>query len=62
MNIFIDTFGCTSNQSISESISWYIQSKHYNIVYEENNNIDIYFCNTCTVKNTTEQKILYKIK
>ena len=63
MNIFIETFGCTSNQSISESISWFLKNNNFTLIDEHNiNNLDIYFCNTCTVKYTTEQKILHKIR
>lgn len=60
MKIHVDTFGCSSNQASSEIILGIIKSLGYEIVSEEN--ADVIILNSCTVKSTTEQKILYKIK
>lgn len=63
MKVFLETFGCTANQSISESIAWAIKSIGYELLQKKDEDAaDIYLCNTCTVKYTTEQKILSKIK
>lgn len=63
MKLFLDTFGCSSNQATSESISWIVSSIGFELVdVKDKYNAEIYLCNTCTVKYTTEQKILYQIK
>ncbi len=63
MKVYFDTFGCTSNQSTSEHILWILKSVGFEIIsVNEINEMEIYICNTCIVKNTTEQKIMHKIR
>lgn len=63
MEIYLETFGCSSNQALSESLSWIMESIGFKVFnLNITNYFQIYFCNSCTVKYTTEQKILYKIK
>ncbi|OBZ35596.1 MAG: 2-methylthioadenine synthetase [Methanohalophilus sp. DAL1] len=54
------TFGCTANQSSSEILEAKAVELGHRLVSERE--ADVIICNTCTVKDTTEQKILHKIK
>lgn len=60
MKIYFETFGCAANQASAETMLNIIKSARHNIVSEKD--ADVYICNSCTVKYTTEQKILHKIK
>lgn len=61
MNIYIETYGCTSNKSDESIIKSFLLSNSYKIT----KNIDlanIIIIITCTVINTTEQKMLSRFR
>jgi len=60
MKIFFETFGCSANQASAETMLGLIRSMGFDLASEAD--ADIYICNSCTVKYTTEQKILHKIR
>ncbi|MBP2030916.1 MiaB-like tRNA modifying enzyme [Methanohalophilus levihalophilus] len=60
MKVYLATFGCAANQSSSEIMASSILEKGYSLSNEAD--AEVVVCNTCTVKYTTEQKILHKIK
>ena len=60
INIYFETFGCSANQASAETMLGIIRSAGFELVSEAD--ADIYICNSCTVKYTTEQKILHKIR
>ncbi|MCL2549561.1 MAG: tRNA (N(6)-L-threonylcarbamoyladenosine(37)-C(2))-methylthiotransferase [Methanimicrococcus sp.] len=60
MKIFFETFGCSANQASAETMLGIIRSMGFDLTSEAD--ADIYICNSCTVKYTTEQKILHKIR
>jgi len=60
MKIFVKTFGCQANIADSEQMMG-ILSKDHEIVNNENI-ADIIIVNSCSVKNTTEQKVLSYIE
>lgn len=60
MKIFFETFGCAANQASAETMRGLIQKAGFDFSSEAD--ADIYVCNSCTVKYTTEQKILHKIR
>lgn len=58
---FLETYGCTLNQSDSEIIKQILEDNHL----QEVNNVEgasHVIINTCAVKAPTEQKIIHKIK
>ncbi|WNY25410.1 tRNA (N(6)-L-threonylcarbamoyladenosine(37)-C(2))-methylthiotransferase [Methanolapillus millepedarum] len=60
MKIYFETFGCSANQASAETMLGIIRSMGFEISTEAD--AQVYVCNTCTVKYTTEQKILHKIR
>ncbi|WP_338099327.1 tRNA (N(6)-L-threonylcarbamoyladenosine(37)-C(2))-methylthiotransferase [Methanolapillus africanus] len=60
MKIYFETFGCSANQASAETMLGIIRSMGFETSSEAD--ADVYVCNTCTVKYTTEQKILHKIR
>ncbi len=60
MKIFFETFGCSANQASAETMRGIIRNMGFEFTSE--NEADVYVCNSCTVKYTTEQKILHKIR
>lgn len=58
--VYIETYGCTLNQADSDIMSALIKDK-YKIV-ETAEESDVVIINTCTVKGTTENKIMARIK
>ena len=60
MNIYIETYGCSANQSNSEIIAGILSKAGHSIVPEED--ADIIILNSCTVKLPTERKILRRIE
>ncbi|MDL2261330.1 MiaB/RimO family radical SAM methylthiotransferase [Methanimicrococcus sp. OttesenSCG-928-J09] len=60
MKIYFETFGCSANQASAETMRGIIRNLGFEFTNE--NEADVYVCNSCTVKYTTEQKILYKIR
>ena len=60
MKIYFETFGCAANQASAETMLGMIRAMGFELAGEEE--ADVYVCNSCTVKYTTEQKILHKIR
>ncbi|WP_321420627.1 tRNA (N(6)-L-threonylcarbamoyladenosine(37)-C(2))-methylthiotransferase [uncultured Methanomethylovorans sp.] len=59
MKVHVSTFGCSANQASAEVMMATIRSLGHELVSEKN--ADVVVLNTCTVKYSTEQKILHKI-
>ncbi|MFP4655027.1 MAG: tRNA (N(6)-L-threonylcarbamoyladenosine(37)-C(2))-methylthiotransferase, partial [Methanohalobium sp.] len=59
MKIHVATYGCPSSQAASEIMMNSIKRQGHELVDEKS--ADAVVLNTCTVKYTTEQKILHKI-
>ena len=59
MKVFIKTYGCTLNQADSDIMVGELNKKGHRIVSE--NEADVIILNTCTVKGTTEHKILARL-
>ncbi len=60
MKVHVSTFGCSANQASAEVMMAAIRDQGHELVPEEH--ADVVVLNTCTVKYTTEQKILHKIR
>lgn len=60
MKIYFETFGCSANQASAETMRGIIRDMGFEFTSEKE--ADVYICNSCTVKYTTEQKILHKIR
>ena len=60
MKVHVSTFGCSANQASAEVMMATIRSLGHELASEEH--ADVVLLNTCTVKYSTEQKILHKIK
>ena len=57
MKFYIETYGCTANKADESLIKGILLKKNHKIV-DKPENSDILIILTCTVINTTEQKIL----
>jgi len=60
MKIRLFTFGCFANKDNSEIIKGLCNEKDYEIT--EKNDADVFIVNSCIVKHTTENKIIYLLK
>lgn len=60
MKIYIETYGCSSNQSNSEIMAGLLNQAGYKIVPEDE--ADLIIINTCVVKKPTEVKILKRLR
>ncbi len=60
MKVHISTYGCSASQASAEIMKASIRDSGHELVSEKN--ADVVVINTCTVKYTTEQKILHKIR
>lgn len=60
MKVSVATYGCSANQASAEIMMETIKKLGHELVAEKD--ADVVVCNTCTVKYTTEQKILHKIR
>jgi len=60
-NIYIQTYGCASNQSESEIIAGLLQKAGYDIV-KNIDNADLIIVNTCWVKQVSEQRLMFYLK
>lgn len=60
MKVYLETFGCSASQASAEVMLAAIRKLGHELVTPEE--AEVYVCNSCTVKYTTEQKILYKIR
>jgi len=61
MNIYLETYGCSANQAETEIMAGLLTRSGFTIV-SNLDDADIVIVNTCSVKLTTEQKILYRIQ
>ncbi|MEM7819275.1 MAG: tRNA (N(6)-L-threonylcarbamoyladenosine(37)-C(2))-methylthiotransferase [Candidatus Aenigmatarchaeota archaeon] len=61
MNIYIETYGCSNNIAESQIMAGLLTRSGFSVI-NDIENADIIIVNTCSVKSTTEQKILYRIK
>lgn len=61
MNVFFETYGCSLNYADSLLMIGLLKNAGYSIVDNEKC-ADIIVINTCTVKQTTERKIIKRIK
>lgn len=61
MKIFVDVYGCTANKADASLIQGLLLEKKHSIV-KNAKDADIILILTCTVINTTEQKIFSKLK
>ncbi|MFB5600468.1 MAG: tRNA (N(6)-L-threonylcarbamoyladenosine(37)-C(2))-methylthiotransferase [Nitrososphaeraceae archaeon] len=59
-NIWVRAYGCSANMADSEIIRGALEKQGYNIVDEENTS-DLNILVTCSVKDSTEHKILHQI-
>lgn len=60
MKVHISTYGCSASQASAEIMKASVRDSGHELVPE--NDADAVVINTCTVKYTTEQKILHKIR
>ncbi|TGC08429.1 tRNA (N(6)-L-threonylcarbamoyladenosine(37)-C(2))-methylthiotransferase [Methanolobus halotolerans] len=60
MKVHVSTYGCSASQASAEIMKAAIRDRGHSIVPEKD--ADVLVINTCTVKYTTEQKILHKIR
>jgi len=58
--IYIETYGCTLNQSDSDILKALLADRHTLTESEENS--DVIIINTCTVKEATENRIMARIR
>ncbi|MCS7123474.1 MAG: tRNA (N(6)-L-threonylcarbamoyladenosine(37)-C(2))-methylthiotransferase [Candidatus Aenigmarchaeota archaeon] len=56
MDVYIKTYGCTSNKFDSEIMAGLLAKNGFKIT--NNENADLIIVNTCAVKSTTEEKII----
>ncbi|MBN2488643.1 MAG: tRNA (N(6)-L-threonylcarbamoyladenosine(37)-C(2))-methylthiotransferase [Methanosarcinaceae archaeon] len=59
MKVHVATYGCSANQASSETMMGTIQEMGHELVDKQH--AEVVVLNTCTVKATTEQKILHEI-
>jgi len=60
MKVHVSTYGCSASQASAEIMKAAIRDSRHSLVPEKD--ADVLLINTCTVKYSTEQKILHKIK
>lgn len=60
MKVYIETYGCSANQSESEIMAGLVKKEGYTIINELDDS-DFVIINTCFVKSPTEEKILRRI-
>ncbi|MBN2477968.1 tRNA (N(6)-L-threonylcarbamoyladenosine(37)-C(2))-methylthiotransferase [Candidatus Micrarchaeota archaeon] len=61
MKVYIETYGCTLNQADTDIMAGILLKKGYSLVQNEKE-ADVVVLNTCTVKGSTENKILNRLK
>lgn len=63
MKVYLESFGCSASQASAEIMKASVERLGHELVgFNTVDQADVYICNSCTVKYTTEQKILYKIR
>src|ERR1044072_3714073 len=60
-NVWIEAYGCSANIADSEIISGLLKNQGYNIV-NSTDDADLNIIVTCSVKDSTEHKMLHRIK
>lgn len=60
MKVHVSTYGCSASQASAEIMKAAIRDSRHSLVPEKD--ADVLLINTCTVKYSTEQKILHKIR
>ncbi len=58
--VYLETYGCTLNQADSDILKALVSSKHQ--LVDSEGESEVIILNTCTVKGTTENKILSRMK
>ena len=61
MNIYIESYGCSTSQAEAEIMAGLLEQAGFNIIKEEKY-ADLIIVVTCYVKSPTEQRILFRIK
>lgn len=63
MKVYLESFGCSASQASAEIMKASIERLGHKLLSPDAaDQAEVYICNSCTVKYTTEQKILYKIR
>lgn len=63
MKVYLESFGCSASQASAEIMKASVERLGHELLGPEAaDQAEVYICNSCTVKYTTEQKILYKIR
>jgi len=63
MKVYLESFGCSASQASAEIMKASIgRLGHELLDFNTSDQAEVYICNSCTVKYTTEQKILYKLR
>lgn len=63
MKIYLESFGCSASQASGEVIKAAVKKLGHELLDAQRaSSAELYICNSCTVKYTTEQKILSKIR
>ena len=61
MNIYLEVYGCTANKSDASLIKGLVQENNHYIV-ENEEEADSIIIHTCTVIDTTEQRMLSRLR
>lgn len=63
MKVYLESFGCSASQASAEVMRAAIKKRGHELLDPLTaDQAEVYICNSCTVKYTTEQKILHKIR
>ena len=63
MKVYLESFGCSASQASAEIMKASVERLGHELLSSADaGQAEVYICNSCTVKYTTEQKILYKIR
>ena len=63
MKIYLESFGCSASLASAEVMRAAIKNLGHELLDPPSADLaEVYICNSCTVKYTTEQKILHKIR
>ena len=63
MKVYLESFGCSASQASAEVMRAAIKKRGHELLDPHTaDQAEVYICNSCTVKYTTEQKILHKIR
>ncbi|MCB0735497.1 MAG: tRNA (N6-isopentenyl adenosine(37)-C2)-methylthiotransferase MiaB [Flavobacteriales bacterium] len=60
-NLYIESYGCAMNFSDSEVVASIMAEHGYNAITSEEN-ADVIFINTCSIRDNAEQKIRHRLK